>query len=52
LMNSSYNEMFQTNILENIKIQFYVPYFFFENHAIYEIKWKNVVEPERPQVTI
>jgi len=26
--------------------------FFFENRAIYEIKWKNVVEPDRPHRTI
>ena len=26
--------------------------FFPENLAVYEIMWKNVVEPERPQVTM
>ena len=26
--------------------------FFFEDHAVCEIMWKNAVEPERPQVTI
>jgi hypothetical protein len=26
--------------------------FFPENHDVYEIKSKNMVEPERPQVTI
>ena len=26
--------------------------FFFLNHAIYEIVWKNTVEPGRPQMTI
>ena len=26
--------------------------FFLENHAVYEIKWKNIVEPGRPQMTI
>ena len=25
--------------------------FFFENHAVYEIRWKNIVEPDRPQMT-
>jgi hypothetical protein len=25
---------------------------FFENHATYEIMWKNIVEPDRPQWTI
>jgi hypothetical protein len=23
---------------------------FFENHAIYEIMWKNIVQPDRPYV--
>ena len=26
--------------------------FFFENLAVYEIMWENVVEPDRPQVTV
>ena len=30
---------------------FYVQYFFPENRAFYEIMWKNVVEPDRPQMT-
>ena len=25
--------------------------FFPENRAVYEIMWKNIVEPERPQMT-
>ena len=25
---------------------------FFENRSIYQIMWKNIVEPERPQMTI
>jgi len=25
---------------------------FFENRAVYEIMWKNIVEPDRPQITI
>jgi hypothetical protein len=27
-------------------------HFFFENHAVYEIMWKNVVERVRPQMRI
>ena len=27
-------------------------FFFFENRAFYEIMWKNIVEPERPQTKI
>jgi hypothetical protein len=26
--------------------------FFFENHAIYETMWKNILQPGRPQMTI
>ena len=26
-------------------------FFFFDNRAVYEIMWKNVVEPEGPQMT-
>jgi len=26
--------------------------FFVENRAIYEIMWKNILEPDRPQVAI
>jgi hypothetical protein len=25
---------------------------FFENRAVYEIRWKNIVEPDRPHMTI
>ena len=25
---------------------------FFENRAVYEIMWKNIIEPDRPQMTI
>jgi hypothetical protein len=32
---------------------FYVQYiFFFENQAVYEIMWKNTVQPDRPEITI
>jgi len=27
-------------------------FFSLENHAVYEIMWKNVVEPDGPQMTI
>ena len=26
--------------------------FFTENRGFYEIKWKDIVQPERPQITI
>jgi hypothetical protein len=25
---------------------------FFENRTVYEIKWKNIIEPNRPQMTV
>ena len=34
----------------NMKVRF--NNFFFENRAVYEIMWKNIVEPDRPQMTI
>jgi len=37
---------------ENQNIHFMFDNFFSENHAIYEIMWKNMVEPDRPQMTI
>jgi hypothetical protein len=32
--------------------QFKFSNFFFENHAVGELMWKNVVQPERSQMTI
>jgi len=26
--------------------------FLFENHAVYEIEWKNILEPDKPQMKI
>jgi len=44
--------MFQTNVVKDIKTDFVFNCFFFENHAIYEIMWKNAVEPKRSQTTM
>jgi hypothetical protein len=30
----------------------YITIFFFQNRAVYEITWKNIVQPERPQMII
>jgi len=27
-------------------------FIFFKNHTVYEIMWKNIVEPERPQMAV
>ena len=43
--------MFQTKVVEKIKndILFSINYFF-ENRALYEIMWKDIVQPEGPQM--
>jgi len=45
-------EMFQSEVVEKIKTQFLYSIPFFENRAVYEIMWKNIVERGRPQITI
>ena len=37
---------------ENQNTHFMSNKFFSENRAVYEIMWKNMVEPDRPQITI
>jgi hypothetical protein len=44
--------MFQTKFVEIFKTHFMLYIFFPENRAVYEITWENVVEAERPQMTI
>ena len=53
-LNSSQNgEIFQTNVVQKIKTHILRSiYFFFENLAVYEIMWKNIVESGRPQMKI
>ena len=55
--NSSLNyplerEMFQTKLVEKIKCTLYFKLFIFKNSAVYEIMWKNIVEPDLPHMTI
>jgi len=46
-------EVFQTKFEEKMKTHISCSYFFFfEIRAIYEIMWKNIIEPNKPQVTI
>ena len=45
-------EMFRTEIVEKIKTHFLFSNFIFENRAVYEIMWKNIVEWGRPQMTM
>ena len=45
--------MFQKRICrENQNTQFVFSNFFSENRAVYEITWKNMVQPDRPQTII
>jgi hypothetical protein len=43
---------FSGKTVEKIKTHFGLDKFFFENRTVYEILWKNIVEPNRPQTTI
>ena len=46
--------MFQIKVLEELKTHILgsVTFFFPENHAVYEIMWKNIVERGRAQMTV
>jgi hypothetical protein len=37
---------------EKIKTQILYPIIFFEIRAVYEIMWKSIVEPDRPQMAM
>jgi hypothetical protein len=41
-----------TKVAEEIKTHFMFDKFFPENHAVYEIRLKNMVEAVRPQMTV
>ena len=44
--------MFQVNVVEEIETRLLCAVTFLENRAVYEIMWKNTVDPGRPQMTI
>jgi hypothetical protein len=44
--------MFQKKVVQNIKTHILCSITFYENRAVYEITWKNIVEADRPQMTI
>jgi len=44
--------MFQTNVVEKIKIHILYSITFLENYTVYENMWKSIEEPGRPQMTI
>jgi hypothetical protein len=45
--------MFQTDVVQKIKTRsLYSVTFFSENRAVFEITWKNNLEPGKPRMTI
>ena len=40
--------MFQTHVVEKIKTDILCPITFFRKSAVYDIMWKNMVQPHRP----
>ena len=44
--------MFQTKVVENVRPHILGSKTFSEQHALYQITWKNIVEPYRPQMTM
>ena len=44
--------MFETKLVEKIKTHILWSITFCENRAVFEIMWKHIVEPDRPQMTI
>jgi hypothetical protein len=44
--------MFQKEVVDKIKTNISFSITFSDNSAIYEIVWKNIREPYRPQMTV
>jgi hypothetical protein len=44
--------MFWKKVLQKIRTHILCPITFFQNCAVYGIMWKNVIQPERPQISI
>jgi hypothetical protein len=44
--------MFHTKVVETIKTHILCLIFLFENRTVYQIMWKNIVVPDKPQMTI
>jgi hypothetical protein len=42
---------FSNKSVDKIKTHFYAQQIFSENRAIFEIKWRNMVQPDKPQMT-
>jgi hypothetical protein len=52
LLNSSYSEKFFTKFIEKIETKILSSITFLDNRSVYETVWKNIVQPDRPQMTI
>jgi len=44
--------MFQIRVVEKIKAHIFFSKTFFTHRTIYEITWKNMVEPDTPQMAV
>ena len=44
--------MFQPEVVEKINTHILCSVTFFENCAVYDIMWRNIVEPDRPQMKL
>jgi len=44
--------MFETNVVQKIETYILSSITFFKNHTFYEIMWKNMTQPNRPQTTM
>jgi hypothetical protein len=44
--------MFQTKVVEKIRTHMLYSIIPPENRDVYEVMWKNVVQPDRPQMTV
>jgi hypothetical protein len=44
--------MFQTEVVQRIKTHILYSKLILENHTVYDVMWKDTVEPDRPQMTI
>ena len=45
-------EMFDIKVVQKIKTHFMSSNIFSEYRAVYEVIWKNMVQPDRPQLTV
>ena len=53
LLNSSYNDKcFKKKFYRQLNHTYYVPKLLPKNCAIYEVIWKNMVQPDRPQMPV